>query len=113
MRQLGAGLFGDHVAGVPVRPVLVRFAAALLVLAVGDGGAAHGVGEVVDGRVAGVVRVDAPGQAGGDLLEQPRVAVGVAEGCERAVARVLGRRAAGGAVGAEVEDVADLGCRDR
>ena len=60
--RLGAGLLGDHVVGVPVGPVHVVLAGlTLLVLAVGDGGAAHGVGEVGDRGVAGVVRVDALG----------------------------------------------------
>ena len=79
-----------HVLGVPVGPVLVRLAGARLVLAVRGRRAPQRLGQVGRGgvrRVAG----DAAGQAGRDLLQQPAVAVRVAERGEGAVARVLGR----------------------
>lgn len=56
--------------------------------------------EVGDRRLGGVVGVDAAGQAGGDLLQDPRVAVGVGELGAREVAAALGIGALDGTVGA-------------
>ena len=80
-------------ARVPVRPVRVGLAGALLVLAVRCGSAPQRVGEIARGRVRRPGRVHAPGKPGRDLLQQPAVAVRVAERRERAVAAVIGRTA--------------------
>src|SRR5437660_11393978 len=119
--QLLAGLLRDDVGGVPVRPVfIVPAAVPLLVLAVRGGRApqrARKIGRRGECRVAD----HAAGQSCGDLLKQPAVAVGIAERGERAVAAVLGIRAAnafppeqirlvraGVHVAGAMKDVADL-----
>ena len=84
-------MFGDHVGGIPVGPVFITLSSvAGFVLSMGDGGAAHGGGQISDRGEAGDSGVDAAGEAGGDLLEEPAVAVGVFEGGEGAIARVRG-----------------------
>ena len=87
-RQLRPGLLRHHVRGVPVGPVLIGVADALLMLAVRDRRAPHRARQVAHRRVRRLGRVDPAGQPGGDLLQQPGVAVGVAERRERAVAGV-------------------------
>src|SRR5712675_1410207 len=88
--QILAGLLGDDVGGVPVRPVfIVPAAVPLLVLAVRCRRAPERACEV--GR-RGECRVPlhASGQTPGDLLEQPAIAVGIAERGERAIAAMFG-----------------------
>src|SRR5690348_7054046 len=93
LRQRPAGLFGDDVFGVPVRPVFIVLAAgALLVLAMGAGGAAKRGRKIGLRGKRGLVRIDAAGQARGDLLEQPAIAVGIAERGVGTVAAALGIR---------------------
>jgi len=108
-RQFAAGLFADQVARVPLRPVRVLGADACLVLAVRGGGAAQGRGEVRGRGEGGDRRVKASGQPGGDLLQEPAVAVRVAERQERAVAGALRIRSGNPGVGpAVVEDAAGV-----
>ena len=92
-RQLLAGLLRDHVLGVPVGPVLVGLARARLVLAVRGGRAPQRARQVARPRRTPSSRVDPAGQPRRDLLQQPAVAVRVAERGEGAVAAVVGRRA--------------------
>src|SRR6266540_3471167 len=106
--QFLAGLLAHHVVGVPVGPVRVCRADALLVLAVGGRRAPHRARQVACGAERSRGRVDAPGKPGGDFLEQPAVAVRVAERGEREVAAMLGIRTADPAVRAGVEDLAHL-----
>ena len=88
-------LFIDDVVGVPVRPVLIVLAAvALLVFAMGGGRAAQRCGEIGRRGERGVVAVDAAGQSRGDFLQQPAIAVGIAERGIRTVAAALRIRAA-------------------
>src|SRR3954447_15815214 len=117
--KLRAGALGDHVGGVPGRPVLVGLAGASFVLAVGSRGPLQRGLEVVDRRVRRLRRVHPAGQPRGDLLQQPGVAVGVAERREGAVAGSLVRRAGHASTRVanlelragrtRVEDLADLG----
>ncbi len=86
---------------------------ALLVLAVGRRRAPERARQVARGAERGDAGVDAAGEAGGDLLEQPAVAVRVAELGVRAVALAVRRRAAhvlaeGRGAAAEVEHLAHL-----
>src|SRR5690348_999740 len=67
-------------------------AVALLVLAMGGGGAAKRCCEIAL-RAEARVAFDASRQAGGDLLEQPAIAVGIPERGEGAVAAALRIRA--------------------
>src|SRR3984957_17705484 len=90
-RQFRPGLLRDHVPGVPVGPVRVRSADALLVLTVSDRRSPHRARQIAGGSERRRRGVDPPGQAGADLLEQPAIAVRVAERGERAVAGVVGR----------------------
>ena len=101
-------LLRHHVRGVPVGPVRVSLSGALLVLAVGGLRAPHRVRQVAGGAERSRGGVDAPGKPGRDLLQQPAVAVGIAERGEREVAAMLGIRTADRAVRAEVEDLAHL-----
>ena len=94
VRQLRAGLLGHHVRGVPVGPVRVGLAGALLVLAVGGRRAPQRARQVARRGERRLGGVDAAGQPRRDLLQQPAVAVRVAERGERAVAGVIGRRPA-------------------
>ncbi len=96
--QLGPSLLGHHVPGVPVGPVRVGLADALLVFAVGGRSAPHRVGQVTCGAERSHGGVDTPGQTGRDFLKQPAVAVGIGERDERAVAGLPGCRAADAAV---------------
>src|ERR1700752_2414772 len=78
-RQFFAGLLLDDVLGVPVRPVgIVLAAVALLVLAMGDGGATQRGGKFSLRAEAGIA-LHAAGQPRGDFLEQPAIAVGIPE----------------------------------
>src|SRR5580704_2662429 len=89
LRQLRPGLLRHHIFGVPVGPVRIGGADELLVLAVRDRGTAHCVRQIVPRREGRRRRVYAAGQARGDLLEQPAIAVGIFERGERAVAAML------------------------
>jgi hypothetical protein len=80
----------------------------LLVLAVGGRRTPKRARQVACGAERSRGRVDAPGKPGRDLLQQPAVAVGIAERGERAVAAMLGVRTADLAVRAGVEDLAHL-----
>src|SRR5271156_5682748 len=92
--QVRSGLLRDHVRGVPVWPVWICCADALFVLAVGGRRAAKGAGQIGCGGEGGSGRGDASGGPSGDLLQEPAVAGGIAEGRERAVALMLGIRTA-------------------
>ena len=86
--QCCARLFRCHVCGVPVRPVLVTFPGARLMPAMRSRRATHGAGEVCLGGEHGLSGIDATRQPCRDLLDQPAVAIGVAECGEGAVAVV-------------------------
>ena len=90
-------------------------------LAVGGRRAPKRARQIDDGAERSRGRVDAPGKPGRDLLQQPAVAVGIAERGERAVAAMLGIRTADSAApkqvglilagvraGGAVENLADL-----
>jgi hypothetical protein len=89
-----AGLLRHYVRGVPVWPVRVGLPDALLVLAVGGLGAAKRGRQIVRRSELRLGEVDAPRQPGRHLLQQPPVAVRVAERGEGAVGGVVGRRPA-------------------
>src|SRR5256885_8818044 len=107
-RQLRSRLLGRHVRGVPIGPVRVALAEALLVLAVGSLGTPHRARQVAYGAERRHTGVDAPGQSRCDLLQQPTVAVGIAKGGERAVAAMIRIGTAIRTVRAEVEDLTYL-----
>ena len=88
-RKLLAALFAHHVLGVPVGPVRVGPADALLVLSVGRLGAAQCRSQVTGGVERGGGRIEAAREAIGHLLEQPAVAVGVFERGKGVVALVI------------------------
>jgi len=69
-------------------------AGALFVLAVSGRCAAHRVGQIAGRRESRCRGIDATGQPRRELLEQPAVAIRIFERGERAVAAVLGIRAA-------------------
>src|SRR3954470_22359969 len=103
-----AALARDHVGGVPVPPVMRR--GDRLERAVAVGRLVQEVGESLD------LHGSAPREAGLDLLEQPFVAVGIAErnpGVVGAHLRVGAALARCGAIAVEpaapVEDLGDLG----
>src|SRR5262249_33504224 len=99
--RLRSGLLADHVLGIPVRPVLIVLTAhAFFVFTVRGTGATERSGEIGHGGKGGDSGVDAASEAGGDLLQEPAVAVGVFEGGEGAVAAAVGV-GPGGAVRAE------------
>ena len=104
LRQLLAGLLAHHVVGVPVGPVWICVAETLLMLAVGILRTAKRACQIVCRGEGCLGEVDAAGETGRDLLQQPYVAVGVAESSEGTVAGVI-RCGAGdlaGAVGLEL-----------
>src|SRR6185312_1084725 len=68
----------------------MRPSGALLVLAVRRLGTPKRVLQVRRGCIAGLGGVQSPGMAGRDLLDQPRVAVGIGQGEERSVAGAFG-----------------------
>ena len=78
-RQFPAGLLRHHVRGVPVGPVLVALPGALLVLAVGGLRTPKRARQIACRGECRLGEVDPPGQPGRDLLQQPAVAVRVAE----------------------------------
>src|SRR5580698_4881649 len=89
-RQLGARLLCHHVGRIPVRPILVALTPhALFVFAVGGRCAPKRARQVAYGSEGCRGRIDAAGQSGGDLLQQPAVAVGIAERGEGAIAAML------------------------
>ena len=118
-RQFCPGLLRHHVPGVPVGPVRIGRPDALFVLAMGDRRAPHRVSKVARGVIRRRRRIDAPGQPGRDFLQQPAIAVRIAERGERAVAAMIGRGTADAVAGAVrteprarrplVEHLADLG----
>src|SRR6478609_79752 len=94
-RQRFTGLFLGDVLGVPVRPVRIVLATVpLLVFAVGGGCAAERGGEVGRGGERRAVGGHASGQSRGDFLQQPAVAVGIAERGKRTIGAMLGVRSA-------------------
>src|SRR5262249_55236858 len=93
-RQLCAGLLRHHVGRVPVRPVRVALTGAPLMLAVGSFRAPHRACQTRRRREYHLGGVDPPGQPRRDLLQQPAVAVRVAECGVGAIGGVIGRRAA-------------------
>src|SRR5262245_55208492 len=84
-REISAGLFGDHVCRIPVRPVRVGLAGALLMPAMGGGRPPKGAREVACGAERRLGWIDAAGEASRDLLEHPAVAVGIGKRGERTV----------------------------
>src|ERR1700730_11763970 len=94
LRQLRPSLLRHHVLGVPVGPVRVRRANALLMLSVRHRRAPHRVRQVVRRSEARRRGIYDAGQPRRDFLEQPAVAVRIFERRERAVAAVLGIRTA-------------------
>src|SRR3954451_2889397 len=95
----GAGLLSKHVGGVPAGPVVVTYATvACLVFAVRCGCTLQCLLEVGNRCVCRRRGVEAAGQAFGDFLEQPLVAVRVAERDER--------RVTGGRIGASADAIA-------
>src|SRR5271155_1057247 len=90
LRRLFAGLLRHHVRGVPIGPVLVALPGAFLVLAVGGLGTPKRARQVACGAERSRRGIDAPWKPGGDLLQQPAVAIGIAERGERAVAATIG-----------------------
>ena len=98
-----------HVLGVPVGPVRVGRAGALLVLAVGGRRAPHRVRQVAGRVLHGRSLPQPTRKASRDLLDEPGVAVRVTERHERAVALALQRRAGRPSLGAGVvEDPAGV-----
>src|SRR6185436_17116633 len=105
-----AALAGDHVGGVPPRPVMLRsgpFVSAVVLL-----GLLEKLRQSPDVQSAETP----PGEPRRDLLEEPAVPVGIAERGPRAVSavlRVAARRAplrpGDAEVALEVEDLAHLG----
>src|SRR3954451_25265364 len=79
-RKGGAGLLSQHVGGVPAGPVVITYAAvARLVLAVRRGCTLQCLLEVCGRCVFRRRGIEAAWQAFGYLLEQPLIAVRVAE----------------------------------
>jgi len=75
--ELRACLLRDHVCGgVPVGPVRIRLAGALLVLAVRGCRADERVHQIVQGAVRRRRRIDTARQPAGDLLQEPAVPSG-------------------------------------
>src|SRR5580658_3293617 len=91
LRQLFAGLLRHHVRGVPLGPVLIALPGALLVLAVGGRRTPERARQIVRRSVGSLAGIDAPRQPRCDLLQQPLVAVRVAERSKRAVAGMIRR----------------------
>jgi hypothetical protein len=85
--QLLATLFADHVFGVPVRPVRIVFVGPPFVPAMRDGRAPECGSKIGLGRKCRLVCAHTSRQASGDLLEEPGVAIRIAESGQRAVAR--------------------------
>src|SRR4029077_7172211 len=81
---------------------------AFLVRAVGGRRTPKRARQVACGAKRSCARVDAPWKPGGDLLQHPAVAVGIAEQGERAVGATLRIRTTDRAVRAEVENLAHL-----
>src|SRR4029079_8407861 len=80
------GLFCNHVGGIPVGPVLVALATgALFVLAMRGLRASKGIGQVDHRYELGLGAIDPAGKSRRDLLQQPAIAVGVAECGERGI----------------------------
>src|SRR5688572_27555551 len=93
VRQRLAGLLIDDVLGVPLGPVHIVLAGPLLMLAVRSRCATER-GRQISGRNEGRVCRHAAREALGDFLEQPAIAVRIAERGVRAVAATLGIRTA-------------------
>src|SRR5919112_5345522 len=93
LRQRLAGLLVDNVLGVPLGPVHIGLAGPLLVLAVRSRCATER-GRESSSRSEGRACLHAPREALGDFLEQPAIAVRIAERGVRAVAAMLGIRTA-------------------
>jgi hypothetical protein len=72
-------LASDDVSGVPIWPVLISLAEALLMFAGGCFRTAECAREIACGAERSRSRVEAPGKPRRDLLQQPAIAVGVAE----------------------------------
>src|SRR5271156_2530412 len=92
-RQVTRSLVRHHVGGIPGGPVLVlarpvkkvRPPRALLVLDMGGFGTPKGALQVWRGRECRSRRVDPAWEPRGDLLDKPRIAVGVLEREERPI----------------------------
>src|ERR1700704_1868987 len=90
LRQLFAGLLARHVLGIPVRPIRIRRADAVLVLAMRGRRTAKRAREIVRRREGRACGVYATGQPRRDFLKQPAVAVRITERSERPVTAMLG-----------------------
>src|ERR1700733_3144239 len=96
-RQIAPGLLCHDVGGVPGRPGVVfarpvkkvRSARALLVLDMGGLAPQERVLQVLGGRERGLRGVDPTWKSHRDLLDQPQIAVGIAERAKGPVAGVL------------------------
>src|ERR1700722_10823132 len=92
LRKFSSGLLRRHVRRVPIRPFrvglparlptgrIVGLAFALLVLAECGFRSAHRAGQIVCGRERRLRRIDAARRPMRDLLNDPRVAIGIFEG---------------------------------
>src|SRR5579862_3139436 len=107
-RQLRPGLLRHHVFGVPLRPVCIRRADALLVLAVGGRRTPKRTLQFACGAKRSRASINAPGKPRRDLLQQPAISVGVAEQCTRTVCAPLGIQTAHHALRSDVEKLAHL-----
>src|ERR1051325_2291735 len=95
------------VSGVPTGPVGVALAEVLLVLAVGSLGTPHCARQVICRAERSHASIDATGQSRRDFLQQPTVAIGIAERSQRAVGAPLRIWTADRTVRTEVEDLAN------
>jgi hypothetical protein len=106
MSALFAGLLPHHVLGVPVGPVRVCLTDPLLVLTVRR--TTKRLSQIARGGERRRGRVDPAGEPRRDLLQEPAVAVRIAEGGERPVAAVGRSAATAGARVRVVEPAAGL-----
>src|SRR5215213_5716722 len=97
-----------HVGGIPVGPVCVALPGALLMLSVRRLCTPERARQIACGAEGSRGRINAPRQPGRDLLQQPAIAVRVAERGERAVRAAFRIRTTDWAVQSEVEDLAHL-----
>src|ERR1044071_2384092 len=104
-------LLSRHVFGVPIGPVGVALAEALFVLAVGSLGTPHRASQVICRAERSHASIDATGQSRRDFLQQPTVAIGIAERSQRAVGAPLRIWTADRTVRTEVEDLANVDAR--
>jgi hypothetical protein len=90
LRQFRAGLLGDHVLGVPIRPVHVSFAGAFLMLTMRDLRAPKRARQIDRGTECRRRGIDPPGKSRRDFLQQPAVSVWILKRGKREVGTTLG-----------------------